>query len=110
MYEERGYVMEYQNFSLIKKDIQADDRGRISLGTQYGNRHYQILMNASGEILLVPMVSIPERELWAFQNPSVRESLERGITEARAGKIVEETVDLDDMLEFAESIPEEVEQ
>jgi hypothetical protein len=55
------------------------------------------------------MVAIPERELWAFQNPRVRESVERGITEARTGKLVEEPVDLDAMLEFAESIPEEVE-
>ena len=102
--------MEYQNFSLIKEDIQAEARGRISLGTQCGNRHYRILMNPSGEILLVPMVTIPERELWAFQNPRVRESLERGITEARTGNLVEEPVDLEAMLEFAESIPEEVEE
>ncbi len=37
--------MEYQNFSLIKEDIQADACGRISLGTQCSNRHYRILMN-----------------------------------------------------------------
>jgi hypothetical protein len=74
-----GDVMEYQNFSLIKEDIQADAWGRISLG-------------------------------WAFQNPSVRESLKRGLAEARTGDFAEETVDLDAMLEFAASIPEEVEE
>lgn len=102
--------MEYQNFSVIKEDVQADARGRISLGSQCGNRHYRILMNPSGELLLIPMVAIPERELWAFQNPTVRESLERGITEARTGNLAEEPIDLDPMLEFAESIPEEIEQ
>ncbi len=34
--------MEYQNFSLIKEDIQADAWGRISLGTECSNRHYRI--------------------------------------------------------------------
>ena len=110
MYEERGDVMEYQNFSLIKEDIQADERGRISIGTQCSNRHYRILMNTSGELLLVPMVAIPERELWVFQNPSVHESLEWGFTEACTGNFAEEPVDLVAMLEFAESIPEEIEE
>ena len=76
--------MEYQNFSLIKEDIQADACGRISLGTECSNRHYRILMNASGELLLVPIVAIPEGELWAFQNPSVRESLKRGLAAAHS--------------------------
>jgi hypothetical protein len=67
-------------------------------------------MNASGELLLVPMVAIPEQELWVFQNPSVRESLKRGLAEASTGDFAEETVDLDAMLEFAASIPEEVEE
>jgi len=102
--------MEYQNFSLIEEDIQADARGRISLGTQCSNRHYRILMNTSGELLLVPMVAIPEPELWVFQNPSVRESLKRGLAEASTENLAEEPVDLDAMLEFAESIPEEVEE
>ena len=102
--------MEYQNFAIIKEDIQTDARGRISLGTQCGNRHYQILMNPNGEILLVPMVAIPEREVWALQNPRVRESVERGITEARTGNLVEEPIDLDAMLDFAESIPEDIEE
>jgi hypothetical protein len=105
-----GDVMEYQNFSLIKEDIQADACGRISLGTQCSNRHYRILMNTSGELLLVPMVAIPEGELWAFQNPSVRESLKRGLAEARTGDFAEETVDLGAMLKLAESIPDEVEE
>ena len=66
-------------------------------------------MNTSGELLL-PMLAIPERELWVFQNPTVRESLERGLTEACTGNLAEEPVDLVAMLEFAESIPEEVEE
>ena len=102
--------MEYQNFSLIKEDIQADAWGRIRLGTECSNRHYRILMNASGELLLVPMVAIPEQELWVFQNPRVRESLKRGLAEARTGNFAEETVDLGAMLKLAESIPDEVEE
>jgi hypothetical protein len=105
-----GDVMEYQNFSLIKEDIQADACGRISLGTQCSNRHYRILMNTSGELLLVPMVAILGGELWAFQNPRVRESLKRGLAEARTGDFAEETVDLGAMLKLAESIPDEVEE
>ncbi|ELR98944.1 hypothetical protein GLO73106DRAFT_00027870 [Gloeocapsa sp. PCC 73106] len=53
--------MEYQEFSVIKEDLRADERGRISLGTQFGNRHYRVLMKSTGEVLLVPMAIIPER-------------------------------------------------
>jgi hypothetical protein len=56
------------------------------------------------------MVAIPEQELWVFQNPSVRESLKRGLAEARTGNFAEETVNLGAMLKLAESIPDEVEE
>ncbi|ELP53904.1 hypothetical protein O53_2715 [Microcystis aeruginosa TAIHU98] len=59
---------------------------------------------------LIICITIPEEPLWAFQNPRVRESLKRGLAEARTGDFAEETVDLGAMLKLAESIPDEVEE
>jgi hypothetical protein len=100
--------MEYQDFKTFKEDIQADERGRISLGAQCGNKHYRVLVKSSGEILLVPMAMIPEKEAWVFQNAEARASLERGLSQARDGKL--STVSIPSYEKFADSIPDEVEE
>jgi len=100
--------MEYQEFALIKEDVQADERGRISLGAQCGNKHYRIMLKSNGEILLLPMVMIPEYETWIFKNPSVRASLERGLNDVREGRLT--TIDLASDRKFADQIPDEVEE
>jgi hypothetical protein len=40
------------------------------------------MINDEGQILLNPVVSIPERELWLWQNPDALASVKRGIKQA----------------------------
>jgi len=49
--------------------VQPDSRGRISFGTAIKNKTYRILTNELGQILLEPIVTIPKRERWLFENP-----------------------------------------
>ncbi len=44
------------------------------------------MVNDAGQILLDPVVSIPERELWLWQNPSALASVQRGIQQSAAGE------------------------
>jgi hypothetical protein len=100
--------MEYQEFALIKEDVQADERGRISLGAQCGNKHYRVMVKPNGEILLLPMAMIPESEAWLFRNPLVKASLERGLNDVREGRL--STIDITSFSSFADSIPDDVEE
>ncbi|BAU06320.1 hypothetical protein NIES592_11995 [Fischerella major NIES-592] len=80
-------MIENQNFHLIKETASADDRGRLTLGAVAKTKSYRVLMNDVGQILLDPVVNIPERELWIWQNSVARNSLEIGIKQATSGEL-----------------------
>ncbi len=44
------------------------------------------MVNDAGQILLDPVVSIPEREVWLWQNPEALGSVQRGIQQSAAGE------------------------
>ena len=68
-----------------------DSRRRLSLGKIGRPEHtrYEISENSLGEILLVPLVSIPAREMIIWENSQVRTSLLLGMEQAAAGELVE---------------------
>lgn len=70
-------------------EVTADDRARISFGRIGVHRDDRFLVsrNASGEILLTPMASVPRRELLIWQDDLLRESLLRGLADAAAGRV-----------------------
>lgn len=74
------------NFTLVKDSVKADDRGRLTLGEVGKGRSYRVSTNSSGQILLDPVVNVPERELWLWQNDEARESVRRGTSQAAEGK------------------------
>jgi hypothetical protein len=70
-------------------EVTADDRARIAFGRIGVRRNDRFLVSrrASGELLLTPMASIPQRELLVWENESVRNSLLRGLADAAAGRV-----------------------
>ena len=56
------------------------------------------MINQSGQILLDPIVNIPETEVWLWKNQSAHDSLKRGLAEAEAG----ETQDIGSFAEYAD--------
>lgn len=47
----------------------------------------EILLGDEGDILLRPMTNIPSKELWIYQNPMVLKRIQKGLQDAREGKI-----------------------
>jgi hypothetical protein len=80
-----GLDGEYQ---ILKLEVQADERGRLTIGQEVvGDQRYRVLINAAGQILLDPVVSIPTRELWLFQNHAAFASVARGVQQAVRGQV-----------------------
>ena len=94
--------MEDQGFQVIKEIVQPDGRGRVSLGMVASGKNYRVMMNDAGQILLDPVVPVPESELWLWQNPEAIASVQRGIQQAG-------TSDLHDLGSFADYAELEVE-
>ncbi|MBD2385652.1 hypothetical protein H6G32_09580 [Cylindrospermum sp. FACHB-282] len=76
-----------ENFQQIKESASIDNRGRLTLGSEAKSKKYRVFINSSGQILLDPVVNIPERELWLCKNPQARASLEKGMQQAAAGEL-----------------------
>ena len=72
-------------------EVSADGRARIPFGRVGVQRNERFLVsrNASGEILLTPLASIPRRELIIWENQELRESLLRGLADVAAGRVRE---------------------
>ena len=86
------------NFQEIKRSSRADNRGRLTLGAVAKEKNYRVMINELGQILLDPIVNIPEKELWLWKNQSALSSLKRGLEEAEAS----EAEDLGSFAEYAE--------
>ena len=82
-------MIENPNFRLVRNIVKTDDRGRLTIGAVAKTKSYRVLINEAGQILLDPIVNIPERELWIWQNSIARGSLERGIQQVSSGEVHE---------------------
>jgi hypothetical protein len=74
--------------------LSADDRNRITLGKYLKKfKRLKVFQDSRGEILLVPIVEVPASELWLYQNQDSMESLQRGLADAKAGRITEKKLE-----------------
>lgn len=73
------------------KETEPDKKRRISLGaaikTPAGVR-YRVMQNELGPILLDPVKTVPADEAWVYENPDRIASIQRGIAQAEAGKLI----------------------
>jgi len=72
-------------FRVFKEGLQPDSCGRISLGTEVKAKTYRVLTNDLGQILLDPVMEIPEREAWLFNNSEALAALKQGLQESAEG-------------------------
>lgn len=69
--------------------VRPDAKGRISLGVLPPHiSGFKLTTDKNGCYILEPLTEIPERERWVYENPEVLASLERGIEDARAGRLI----------------------
>lgn len=72
-------------------EVKSDSKNRISLGRKIKQmaKHYRVFQEPlTGKILLEPLVVLPISEPWLDKNPKAKASLERGIAQAKAGKLI----------------------
>ncbi len=91
-------MSEQDYFRVVKDVVRPDSRGRLTLGQMARAKSYRVMVNDAGQILLDPVVSIPEREVWLWQNPDALASVQRGIQHSAAG----ETHDLGSFTQYAD--------
>jgi hypothetical protein len=69
--------------------VRIDPRGRITLAKHpllLLDTQYKQMIDEEGTITLVPVVEIPRREMWVFENPEVLAALKEGIASAGRGE------------------------
>jgi len=73
-------------------EVKADSKNRISLGrkVKLTAKHYRVLQDRlSGRIILEPLVVIPFSEPWLEHDPKAKASVERGLADAKAGRLID---------------------
>lgn len=74
-------------------DVHSDSKGRVNLGSQFADQHFLIIIE-NDRIILEKAVVIPERELWLHKNKEAKDSVLRGLDEAKQGKMKKNAIDL----------------
>ena len=69
-------------------EAEVDSRGRVSLGRAGATpgRRYRVQVRPDGAMLLIPVVSIPERELLVWTDPELAARIRKGIEDAKEGR------------------------
>lgn len=78
---------EHQEFETVA-EAEVDSRGRVSLGRAGAEpgRRYRVERNVDGVLLLIPVVSIPEREMIVWRNPELAAEIREGLEAAERGE------------------------
>jgi hypothetical protein len=77
----------HQEFETVA-EAEVDSRGRVSLGragAEPGKR-YRVERNIDGVLLLIPVVSIPEREMIVWRTPELAAEIRNGLEAAERGE------------------------
>ena len=82
----------------------ADSKGRIALGPQFANKPVIIEEVDDTEVRVIAAEVVPKRELWLHRNIKARDSVHRGLGQAKARKFSDGPPDLDADESLAESL------
>jgi hypothetical protein len=82
-------IIRNNKFTKLPKSVKPDAKKRIVLPKELVGEDitFRIYTNSDGQILLDPQVTISASELWVFQNPEILASLNKGMAEAKSGKV-----------------------
>lgn len=68
--------------------IDVDERGRVSLA-RFGLKDTQVVVNSlpDGGLTMHPAIALTTAEARHYNDPAAQEALERGLEDARAGRV-----------------------
>ncbi len=67
------------------KTYTTDPSGRLCLGKEFANKMFSLQMK-QGNIELVPVQVVPEKEAWLYKNSKALAAVEQGLKQAKQGK------------------------
>ncbi len=70
-----------------QKKLVPDERGRVTLGeAAKGVSSYQASFASDGTVTLTPMMEIPARERWLWENKKAMAKVRRGLEQSARGE------------------------
>lgn len=80
----------------------VDSTGRIIIGKNFIGKNCMIQELEDGSVLITPVVLIPERELWIWQNASILQQLDSNMNEinSRSEKDNSEIMTIDELIDL----------
>ena len=91
-------------FEDVKDAVRADDKGRVILGHQFSGKQFRVFVSKDGDVLLMPVITMPERDAWLYKNPEALMAFHQGLMEAASGKVTP----AEDFSQFASDDTEDV--
>lgn len=76
-------------------DVIADSKGRVPLGAKHAGERYIITQDAEGRFILEKAILIPEREVWLHKNQKAKESVIKGLEQAKRKRLKRNVIDLE---------------
>ena len=68
--------------------LRPDSKGRVCLGNlAAGVSSFRVEVDKNHRIILEPYAEMPGREVWLFQNKDALNSVLRGVSDAKNGKV-----------------------
>jgi hypothetical protein len=82
----------------------ADSKGRVVLGPHFANKPVIIEEVDDTEVRVIAAEVVPQRELWLHRNIKARDSVHRGLEQAKSRGFSRKPPDLDADEAFAKSL------
>ena len=95
-----GTIDERKRFSLTKALTKLEHH--LAKSAALDSLHFRVYVNAAGQILLDPALTVPVREMWLYRNPVALAKVREGLADAAEG-------DLHDSGSFAKFADDEIE-
>ena len=82
----------------------ADSKGRIALGRQFANQTVIVEQVDPTEVRITMAAVVPQREMWLHRSTTAKNSVSRGVVQARSGQFSKTPPDLDQDAALAERL------
>ena len=82
----------------------ADSKGRVTLGQRFANQTVIVEEVDPTEVRITIAAVMPQREVWLHRNPTAKNSVLRGLAQARSGKFSKSPPNLDQDAKMVERL------